>query len=138
MAHYALINSNNLVVQVITGVDENTTQTDIDGSIVGGSAEAWEHFYQNQPQHTGLLCKRTSYNGNIRNKYAGVGDIYDAQNDVFIEPLPFVGWVLNTQFQWEPPHPKPNTGKKYIWNNELIDWVEMPWIDQLDDAGNNP
>jgi hypothetical protein len=73
MAHYALINKNNTVVQVITGVDENIIQTDTDGTIVGGTTQAWEQFYASQPQFAGLICKRTSYNGNIRANYAGVG-----------------------------------------------------------------
>ncbi len=88
MAHYAFIDSNNIVVKVITGVDETVEQTDLDGTIVGGSSEAWEQFYQNQPQHLGLLCKRTSYNGNIRDVYAGIGYTYDADADVFVAPEP--------------------------------------------------
>jgi hypothetical protein len=86
MAHYAFLNSSNVVVQVITGVDETVTQIDLDGTEVGGSSEAWEQFYQNQPQHQGLLCKRTSYHGNIRGKYASIGDTYDADLDEFITP----------------------------------------------------
>lgn len=87
MAHYAFIGYGNKVVKVIVGVDETVTQTDLDGTVVGGSSEAWEQFYQNQPQHQGLLCKRTSYNGNIRGKYAGVGDIYDPVADEFVAPV---------------------------------------------------
>jgi len=86
MAHYAFLDSNNIVVKVITGVDETVTQVDTDGTVVGGSSEAWEQFYQNQPQHQGLLCKRTSYNGNFRGVYAGIGYTYDAVNDVFVAP----------------------------------------------------
>ena len=86
MAHYAFIDSNNIVVKVITGVDETVTQTDLDGTVVGGSSEAWEQFYENQPWHSGLTCKRTSYNGNIRGIYAGIGYTYDAVNDVFVAP----------------------------------------------------
>jgi hypothetical protein len=61
MAHYAFIDSNNVVVKVLTGVDETVTQDD-NGTPVGGSTEAWEQFYENQEWHTGLTCKRTSYN----------------------------------------------------------------------------
>ena len=87
MAHYAIIeNGNNTVVEVRTGVDENITQIDTDGTEVGGSTEAWEQFYENQPWHSGLTCKRTSYNGNIRGIYAGIGYTYDAVNDVFVAP----------------------------------------------------
>ena len=85
MAHYAFMDSNNIVVKVLTGVDETVTQLD-NGVEVGGSSEAWEQFYQNQPQHLGLLCKRTSYNGNIRGRYAAIGHTYDADLDEFIAP----------------------------------------------------
>ena len=74
MAHYAFIDSNNIVVNVISGVDENIIQTDTDGTQVGGTTEAWEHFYESLPWNEGLKCKRTSYNGNIRYNFASVGD----------------------------------------------------------------
>ena len=80
MAHYAFLDENNIVTEVITGVDENVIQTDLDGTQVGGTSEAWETFYGN---FRGQVCKRTSYNGNIRGKYAGIGDIYDPVDDVF-------------------------------------------------------
>jgi hypothetical protein len=80
MAHYAFLDLNNIVTEVIAGVDENVIQTDLDGTQVGGSSEAWETFYGN---FRGQVCKRTSYNGNIRGKYAGIGDIYDPVDDVF-------------------------------------------------------
>ncbi len=90
MAHYAFLDSNNVVVQVIAGVDETVTQDD-NGTPVGGSTEAWEQFYENQPWHSGLICKRTSYNargeaGDYRGIYAGIGFTYDAVNDVFVAP----------------------------------------------------
>ena len=85
MAHYAFIDSNNVVVKVITGVDETVTQ--LDGDVeVGGSSEAWEQFYENQPWNSGFICKRTSYNNNFRGTYAGIGYTYDAVNDVFVAP----------------------------------------------------
>ena len=86
MAHYAFIDSNNIVVKVITGVDEDVTQIDADGTEVGGSTEAWEAFYETQPWHAGLICKRTSYHGNIRGVFAGVGHTYDADLDEFVPP----------------------------------------------------
>ena len=85
MAHYAFLDSNNVVVKVITGVDETVTQDD-NGTPVGGSSEAWEQFYENQLWHLGLTCKRTSYHGNIRGIYAGVGYRYDPITDEFIAP----------------------------------------------------
>ena len=86
MAHYAFIGYGNKVVKVIVGVDETVTQLD-NGVEVGGSTEAWEQFYQNQPWHQGLLCKRTSFNGNIRGIYAGIGYTYDPVLDEFIAPV---------------------------------------------------
>lgn len=75
MAHYAFLDKNNIVTEVITGVDE--TQT-----IEGLDTETW---YANYRQQT---CKRTSYNHRIRKQYAGIGYKYDAVNDVFISPKP--------------------------------------------------
>lgn len=91
MAHYAFIGYDNKVVKVIVGVDEDITKDD-NGTLVGGSTEAWEQFYGNQPQHLGLLCRRTSYNargeeGDYRGVYAGVGYTYDAELDVFVAPV---------------------------------------------------
>jgi hypothetical protein len=86
MAHYAIIDERNIVIQVITGVDENITQTDKDGTQVGGSSEAWEAFYTAQLKNPNLSVKRTSYNGTIRGIYAGIGYTYDAVNDVFVAP----------------------------------------------------
>ena len=83
MAHYAFLDDNNIVTEVIVGVDEYITQTDLDGTEVGGSSEAWETWYGN---FRGQTCKRTSYNENIRGKYAGIGDTYDPVNDVFVAP----------------------------------------------------
>jgi hypothetical protein len=88
MAHYALL-KNGIVVQVITGVDENITQIAENGNEVGGSSEAWEAFYSSQEWNRGLTCKRTSFNAatnGYRGKYAGIGDIYDAALDKFISP----------------------------------------------------
>lgn len=102
MAHYALIDSNNIVVKVITGVDENVTQIDLDGTQVGGSSEAWESFYASLPWFQGLTCKRTSYNNRIRKRYAGIGFTYDALRDAFIEPQCHSEAILNEQTcAWE-------------------------------------
>ena len=128
MAHYAFINSDNIVVQVITGVDENVIQTDLDGTQVGGTSEAWEQFYAAQPQFAGLTCKRTSYNGNIRANYAGVGYIYDPTFDVFIAPQPFPSWKLNyTTYLWEAPVAMPDAIEGYIWKWSEInkEWIQV-------------
>ena len=128
MAYYALINSNNIVVQVITGVDENIIQTDLDGTEVGGTTNAWEQFYASQPQFAGLHCKRTSYNGNIRKKFAAIGDTYDVNFDVFIAPKPFPSWKLNyTTFEWESPIPYPTEieGYTWLWSEINKEWIQV-------------
>jgi hypothetical protein len=124
MAHYAFIDSNNIVVKVLTGVDENETQLD-NGVEVGGSTEAWEQFYENQSWHSGLTCKRTSYNNNIRGIYAGIGFTYDAVNDVFIAPQPYPSWTLDENNDWQPPTPMPSTGGPYEWSEEDLEWVAI-------------
>ena len=123
MAHYAFLDSNNIVTEVITGVDENVTQTDLDGTQVGGTSEAWETFYGNFRNQT---CKRTSYNGNYRKNYAGVGMIFDAERDAFYFPQPYLSWILNEEScQWEAPIPHPDDEKRYEWNEENQSWDEV-------------
>jgi len=122
MAHYAFMDSNNIVVKVLTGVNENETQLD-NGVEVGGSTEAWEQFYENLPWHSELTCKRTSYNGNIRKQYAGIGFTYDADADVFIAPQPFASWTLDENYDWQPPTPKPEGN--YAWFEPNQQWIEI-------------
>jgi hypothetical protein len=87
MAHYAIIENNeNKVIEVRTGVDETVTQTDFDGTQVGGTTEAWELFYTAQLKNSNLFVLRCSYNGNIRGKYPALGDTYDADLDEFVPP----------------------------------------------------
>jgi len=123
MAHYALLDSNNVVVKVITGVDENITQDD-NGVTVGGSAEAWEAFYAAQPWHSGLTCKRTSYNNNVRKQYAGIGYSYDADDDVFVAPQPYPSWTLDSNHDWQAPVARPAEGM-WMWNEETQAWDEV-------------
>jgi len=120
MAHYAFIDSNNIVVKVITGVNEDVTQNG-----VGGSSEAWEQFYASQEWNAGLTCKRTSYNGNIRKLYAGIGFTYDVDADVFISPSPYPSWVLDINHDWQPPTPKPSADEPYEWSEEDLEWVAV-------------
>ena len=128
MAHYALINSDNIVVHVITGVDEDIIQTDLDGTQVGGSSDAWEQYYASRPWFNGLTCKRTSYNGNIRKNFAGIGFRYDPEFDVFISKQPYPSWKLNyTTFNWEAPVAKPENieGSMWVWSEINKEWVQI-------------
>jgi len=87
MAHYAIIeNEQNKVIEVRTGVNETTTQIDVDGTEVGGSTEAWEAFYTAQLANPYLFVLRCSYHGNMRGKYPAIGDTYDADLDEFVSP----------------------------------------------------
>jgi hypothetical protein len=127
MAHYAIISSeNDTVTQVITGVDETVTQTDTDGTEVGGSTEAWEEFYAAMPQFSGCYVRRTSYNGNFRKNYAGIGYTFDAGRDAFIAPKPFESWLLDeATCRWEAPVPYPTDGALYSWNESTVNWEEV-------------
>lgn len=99
MAHYAFLNENNIVTEVIVGKDEGEEGVD------------WEAHYGS---FRGQVCKRTSYNtrggahafgGNpFRKNYAGIGFTYDSQRDAFIPPRPFESWVLDDDTcTWKPP-----------------------------------
>ena len=107
MAHYAFLNKDNIVTEVIVGKDE----TDL--------SQNWEQFYgeiRNQ------VCKRTSYNGNIRKNYAGIGYTYDEQRDAFIPPQPYPSWTLNEDTcLWDAPTPMPIDGF-YGWDESTISW----------------
>ena len=119
MAHYAWIDNNNIVINVTVGVDENITQQG-----VGGSSEAWETFYTNAVNQEGVYLKRTSYNANIRGKYAGKGDSYNAEEDIFVAPKPYPSWTRSGS-HWNPPTPMPTTaGKFYYWSEDDLSWRE--------------
>jgi hypothetical protein len=123
MAHYAYLDSNNIVVKVLTGVDETVIQNG-----VGGSTEAWEQFYESQSWHSGLTCKRTSYNAatnGYRKQYAGIGYVYLPDADVFVIPQPYNSWTLDSNYDWQPPTPKPDDGKEYAWFEPNQQWVEV-------------
>lgn len=91
MAHYAFLNENNIVTEVIVGIDENEL-------IEGLDPETWYGNFRNQK------CLRTSYNGNIRKNYAGVGFVYDEERDAFIAPKPDNAIGFNEEIcQWIVP-----------------------------------
>jgi hypothetical protein len=113
MAHYAFLDKNNIVVEVIVGVDENELIDGID-------PETWYGKFRKKK------CIRTSYNGNIRKNYAGIGYRYDSELDAFIPPKPFDSWVLNEETcLWEAPTTFPGDGFEYSWNEETLEWE--PW-----------
>ena len=110
MAHYAFLDENNIVTEVITGIDETEL-------IEGLDTETWYGNFRGQ------VCKRTSYNGNYRKNYAGVGYSYDAELDAFIAPKPFNSWLLDEEAcLWKAPVPYPTDGERYTWNEETVAW----------------
>jgi hypothetical protein len=111
MAHYAFLDENNVVTEVIVGKDETEL-------IDGLSPEEWYGNYRGQ------ICKRTSYNNNIRKQYAGVGFTYDESADVFITPQPFPSWSLDENYDWQAPIDYPADGKNYSWDESNQSWVE--------------
>ena len=125
MAHYAFLNMQNIVTEVIVGKDETDGPTN------------WEMHYGNFREQ---VCKRTSYNtkGGVhytngepsddqsqafRKNYAGIGYTYDETRDAFIPPQPYDSWILNeTSCLWEAPVAYPDDGQRYTWNEELGTW----------------
>jgi hypothetical protein len=111
MAHYAFLDDNNIVTEVITGIDETEL-------IEGLDPETWYGNFRGQ------VCKRTSYNGNIRKNYASIGFTYDFERDAFIPAKPYPSWQLNEETcQWESPVPMPEGN--YLWDEDSVSWLEV-------------
>ena len=110
MAHYAFLDANNVVTEVITGIDETEL-------IEGLDPETWYGNFRGQ------VCKRTSYNHKIRKQYAGIGFTFDADADVFVAPKPFNSWTLDSNHDWQPPTPKPEGN--YVWFEPNQVWIEI-------------
>jgi hypothetical protein len=111
MAHYAFLDENNVVTEVITGIDETEL-------IEGLDTETWYSNFRGQ------VCKRTSYNSNIRGIYAGIGYYYNEEEDIFITPQPYSSWIRIGSL-WEAPVPMPTDDKRYTWDEETTSWVEV-------------
>jgi hypothetical protein len=124
MAHYAVLDENNIVTQVFVGKDENEPLPE--------GYSSWEEYYG---------AKRTSFNtlGGVhlsggtpfRKNYAAIGYTYDSKYDAFIPPKPFESWTLNFEtFLWEPPVPKPTDEdpetEVYLWFEYKKEWVKVP------------
>jgi hypothetical protein len=113
MAHYAFLDLDNIVTEVIVGRDET--------EVVDGISD-WEIYYGNL---RGQVCKRTSFNGNIRKNYAGIGYTYDSVNDWFYAPQPYPSWVLDSNATWQAPTPHPADSKLYYWDERSLNWVSI-------------
>jgi hypothetical protein len=118
MAHFAQLDDNNVVTQVIVVANEellfegveNETQGVIFCRSLFGNDTKWV---------------QTSYNGNIRKRYAGIGYTYDADKDAFIAPKPYGSWVLDADLNWQAPVAMPEDGKAYAWFEPNQEWIEL-------------
>jgi hypothetical protein len=114
MAHFAQL-ENNIVKQVI--VVSNQEMLDENGQ---ESEQKGIDFCSNL---LGGTWKQTSYNGNFRKNYAGIGYTYDKVRDAFIAPKPYNSWLLDENTcKWKAPVDYPTDGKIYIWNEETLTW----------------
>jgi hypothetical protein len=112
VSHYAFLDETNIVTEVIVGRDWE--------DIVDGIPD-WEVYYGSI---RGQACVRTSYTGKFRFNYAGLGFIYDQENDAFIPPKPYPSWSLDPlTYKWVAPIPSPEKGLHY-WDEETTSWTE--------------
>lgn len=118
MAHFAQIDENNVVTQVIVVANKDTADANgVEKEYIG--AAFCEKLF-------GGTWKQTSYNGNFRKNYAGIGYTYNADIDAFVPPQPYPSWVLNNDTaQWEAPVPMPEGDGMYFWDEETGAWVAV-------------
>ena len=121
MAHYAKIDSEGVVVK-IDKVDDINEMT-LDCEVAEGNAVSYLRSCDAEENADHRWIK-TSYNGNIRGRYATLGGTYDAELDMFIDPKPFPSWVLDSNGNWQPPVPRPDTvgGLTWDWNEDTLTW----------------
>jgi len=115
VAHFAKLDENNVVTQVIVVANKDTSDASgVEKEHIG--AAFCERLF-------GGTWKQTSYNGNMRKNYAGIGFSYNADIDAFVPPKPFASWVLNNDTAlWEAPVAMPDDGQMYTWNEETTSW----------------
>lgn len=117
MAHFAKIDENGVVQQVVVVDNKDTSDAEgIEKEHIGAA-----HL----EKILGGNWKQTSYNGNFRKNYAGIGYTYRSDIDAFVPPKPFTSWLLNADAQWEAPVAMPTDGKMYSWDEDTVSWVEM-------------
>ena len=122
MAHFAKINSDNIVEQVIV-VNNNVVQDILQRDVEQLGIDFCKKLFGDETNWV-----QTSYNNNIRKQFAKIGDTYDKEKDKFISPQPFTSWVLDENDDWQAPTPKPEDDKSYVWNEKDKTWdiVDVP------------
>jgi hypothetical protein len=120
MAHFVELDANNVVLRgIVVNNAETVDENGVEKESIGVA------FCE---RLLGGVWKQTSYNGNIRKQYAGVGYTYDAVRDAFITPRPYLSWALDENSDWQAPLPRPDDGKVYGWDEEALAWVEIKGI----------
>lgn len=115
MAHFAYINTQGIVEQVIVA------EQDVIDSGIFGNPLRWVQTSYNTKGGVHVLGGTP-----LRKNYAGIGYKYDSIRDAFIPPKPYNSWVLNEDTcLWDSPIPYPNDGKLYTWNEEQLNWIEV-------------
>jgi len=119
MAHFAKIGLNNIVTEVLVVANRETMDsTGVEHESIG------IEFLKTLTGHETWV--QTSYNGNIRKNYAGIGYTYDSQRDAFIPPQPYPSWTLVEETcNWTAPVLYPTDGKMYQWDEGTINWIEV-------------
>ena len=113
MAHFAKLNSENIVEQVVA-VHNNDAPDEATGIAFLNNLFGKATWVQ------------TSYNGNIRKNYAGVGFTYDVTRNAFIPPQPYPSWLMSEETcLWSAPTPMPTNDKKYSWDELTLSWIEL-------------
>lgn len=121
MAHFAKLDSKNIVTRI--DVVANEVLHDSDGNEVEQNGIDFLRSFYNEPNGKWV---QTSYNGNFRKNYAGVGYKWYVSKDGFVPPKPHNGWILNnTTCLWEPPTACPNDDNPYIWDDTNEEWVQV-------------
>ena len=116
MAHFARVNENQIVQQVIAVNNEELIDNGVESEAKG--------IALCQSLFPGTAWVQTSYNGRIRKNYAGIGYTYDEQRDAFIPQQPYPSWLLDeSTCQWKPPVPYPVDGELYTWDEAAGEWV---------------
>lgn len=119
MAHFAELDDDNKVLRIVVISNEDILDENGNESEFLGKDLCKKLF-------NGGKWIQTSFNGAFRKQYAGVGGSYDKDNDLFIAPKPFDSWILDENFDWSAPIEYPSDGKNYYWDEDQVNWVEVP------------
>jgi len=144
MAHYAELDKDNKVLRVIVVGNSDCMKDSVRAEypalvsavadISGKTTTKDETVIEWEDEAKGIaFCEnllggrwiQTSYHGNIRRRYAGIGDTYDKDRDAFITPQPYLSWTLDKVGDWQPPVPMPDEDKVYSWDEDKLAWVEI-------------